>query len=708
MKVFRILSAVLMVIVIVVGIAAIVAWRNQDRIIKLVLARVQAQTGYKIVPQSSRLAFRSHLVVLLEKPHIYFNGVEVAKVDDVRAVIAFHAIFTSNGLPLYAIAMDHPQVRIPASLAGVTTHGFVKPDVQVAKQVDWMLDAVSDITARIEVVDGALSDVDGTPLIDHVSLTAYRQHRGPGHWPWLVTFGVGWNHTPFNGAILTGRFKLGNPPSLFSKAKAVFVHTKASNGAPASVSTPGSAPTVAPNPATTSNIASGQAPAPTTGAGASPAAASPAVIAPQIASSGVATPAASPEPGASSPLEMISSGRLTFHGFQLAPFHGPYGIQATGELEGSMRYALRQDGILFADTVTNAKQLTLQGKPFMAPVPLGDLMLHAAYRASMARLEMKKFTVTKNGAILFTGGGSMDQRYENSRTASVHVEGVRVALTQLAAWLRTLRAMPPALNDLAHRFGAGQLELSELVFNPRTAVKDWSARTLRDELTIHSAIIGASFDPPPSMKLAPIRQAGVAIEYEGGLVTLTQGSANVGRSTISDLNGEIQTARAPALISYDFHSQGDLDVGEIYSGQADVLKAIKPELASRITSVGGTSSYELDASGKISNFKWTAPDDYSLKISPESVEIAIKGSPSPIAFTAGDVEVRPGEVAINHIIAAPTMPHSGNALLNGTIITDRAPPTVRDFTADLHEFRAETWLPLALDTHQFAAKGAVG
>src|SRR5665213_1205772 len=109
MKVFRILIAILMVMVIVAGTAAIVAWRNQDRIVKLVLARVQAQTGYKIVPENFRLAFRSHLVVLLEKPHIYFNGAEVAKVDDLRAVIAFHTIFTSNGLPLYAVALDHPQ-----------------------------------------------------------------------------------------------------------------------------------------------------------------------------------------------------------------------------------------------------------------------------------------------------------------------------------------------------------------------------------------------------------------------------------------------------------------------------------------------------------------------------------------------------------------------------------------------------------------------
>ena len=622
MKLFRILTAGLMLVVIVTGGAAGIAWHNQDRLIQLVLSRIHAETGYNIVPSGARLALRSHLVVLLEKPRIYLNGVEVAQVDDLRAVIGFHAIFNSNGLPLYALALDHPQVRIPANLAGVTRHGFPKPDVEVANKVKWALDAISDVAQRIEIVDAALNDVDGTPLVDHITLTAYRQHRGPGKWPWMVNFDAGWKHAPFTGVVVTGRLRLGSAPGVVS--------------------------------------------------------------------------------------ELVSSGRLSFHGLELAPFQGPYGIQTTGQLAGSMRYALRQDGELFADTVSTGKQIVLKGKPFTAPIALGDVMLHAAYKASTQRLEMKEFTVTQHGAALFAGGGSIDQPYEDTRTAAIHVEGLRISLTQAAAWLRRLRAIPAPLNDFAHRFTAGQFQLSEVAFNPRTAVKDWTARTLRENLTIHTAVTAAGFNPPANLSLPPIRRADAAIEYAGGLVTLTQGSASLGRSVLSGITGEIGINRAPELISYQLHSRGRLDVGEIYPALAGVLKASEPDLAAKITAVSGTSAFDLGASGKISNLEWSAPGEYALKLSPERVELAIKGAPSAIAIKAGVVQLRPGSVAINQIIAAPTPPQSGNATLNGTIIADRTIPIFRDFTAELHGFRAETWLPLMLDPHQFAAKGAVG
>ena len=54
------------------------------------------------------------------------------------------------------------------------------------------------------------------------------------------------------------------------------------------------------------------------------------------------------------------------------------------------------------------------------------------------------------------------------------------------------------------------------------------------------------------------------------------------------------------------------------------------------------------------------------------------------------------------------MPQSGNAVLNGTIVTEQSHPIFQDFTADLHEIRIETWLPLILKPKQFGAEGAVG
>ena len=622
MKLVRLLFASLMVLVILAGSAALIAWHNQDRLIQLVLSRIHAQTGYNIVPAGTRLTIRSHLVVVLEKPQIYLNGVEVAQVDDLRAVIGIHAIFRRNGLPLYALALDRPRVHIPADMVGVTAHGFPKPDVHVANKLKWALDALSDVAQRIEIVDAALDDVNGAPLIDHLTLTAYRQHRGPDRSPWMLNFDAGWNHAPFNGVSVNGRLRLGNSPGVASS--------------------------------------------------------------------------------------MVSSGRVSFKGLELAPFQGPYGIEITGQLTGTMRYALRQDGVLFTDTVSAGMGLVLGGKPFAAPIALGDVMLHAASKVSTDRLELKQITVTRNGAALFTGGGSIDQPYEESRTAAFHIEGVRISATQAAAWLRTLRAMPVSVIDLANQFTAGQIDLSEVIFNPHSAVKDWTGRTLIENLTVHATINDGAYDPAPDLKIPTIRDASVAIEYAGSLISLTQGSASVGRSEVSGISGEIIFSHAPQVISYKVRGNGGIDAGEIYLALAEILRTNKPNLAAKIASVSGTAAFDVTASGKVSHLQWGAPDDYGLRLSPERVVVAIRDAPSAIAIEGGDVELRPGSVAVDQMIVAPISPQSGNAILNGTIDTEQPNPVFRNFTGEFHEIRVETWLPLVLDPGQFVAQGAVG
>lgn len=212
MRPLRIIIAVLLLAVIAVGVTAIVAWRSQERIIEAVLSGIATDTGYRIVPRGSRIAFSSHLVVVLKQPSVYLNGDEVARLDDLRASIRYRTIFKSTGLPLYDIVFNHPRVRITAKLAGLTPRGFPKPDVTMVERLKWMLDSISDVAQRIVIVNAVLHDMDGAPLVDRLSLTAYRQHRGPGEWPWMVSVEAGWSHAPFNGVTAAGKFRLGKSP----------------------------------------------------------------------------------------------------------------------------------------------------------------------------------------------------------------------------------------------------------------------------------------------------------------------------------------------------------------------------------------------------------------------------------------------------------------------------------------------------------------
>jgi len=212
MRFVRKLVASLLVVIIVAGGAAAIVLHNRAGIVRIVLAQINAATGLNIVPAGTHVAFGNHLVVRLVHPRIYLHGVEVARVDDLRAVISYHAIVHSNGLPLYALALDHPIFRVPASLAGVTPAGLPKPDVNAANRLLAALDALSGVTHRVELFNAVLHDVDGAPLIDNLTWVAYREHRRPGHWPWIMSFNAQWHHAPYDGLQLIGQVRLGAEP----------------------------------------------------------------------------------------------------------------------------------------------------------------------------------------------------------------------------------------------------------------------------------------------------------------------------------------------------------------------------------------------------------------------------------------------------------------------------------------------------------------
>ena len=621
MRPLRILIAGLCITVVVAGAAVGIALRNQAQLVQVVLSRIHAESGYEIVPKGVRLAFRSHLEVRLKQPIIYLNGTEVARVDGIRALIRYHAIFNTNGLPLYAIALDHPQVREPAQFEGLTPRGFPKPDVVVVKRLKWALDSVSDVAQRIEIVNAALRDVDGTPLVDRLTLTAYRQHRGPKAWPWMVTFEAGWNHAPFDGVVVAGKFRLGAEPGVAS--------------------------------------------------------------------------------------DMVATGAIRFHGLELTPFRGPYGIDTTGQVAGSMKFAMRQDGEVFGEGDASAGRLVLKGKPFAGPLALRNAVVHTAYKASLAQVELKEFRLTQNGALVLAGGGTIHQPYEDTRRASMHVEGVHVALTDVAAWMRLVRFVPASVNDLMRRFPSGQVAIIAAKFEPAIAVRDWSAQTLRESLTVRGNLTAVGFDAPPDMKLPSVRHVEAAIVYTGGLLTLTQASAELGKSTLTGVSAEVDLRRAPAVISYKLRGKGTFDAGELHPALNRIIITVNPDLAADIAGISGTSAIDLNASGEIADLSLSLPSDYTMKVSPKYVELAIKGAPTPIAVNGGTLQLQPGVVQINQLTGGLPARNDGSATLSGTILEGRPYPIFRNCVVEFREFRAETWVPLVVDFKEAAAQGPV-
>src|SRR5215471_2573155 len=98
----------------VLGLVAVVI-HNQAEIVSLVLRHIQDRTGYQILASDSRLRFGAHLDVAIDHPRILHDGQELFSSERIHALLSYHALIWSSGLPLRGVVVIRPQIRVPAA-----------------------------------------------------------------------------------------------------------------------------------------------------------------------------------------------------------------------------------------------------------------------------------------------------------------------------------------------------------------------------------------------------------------------------------------------------------------------------------------------------------------------------------------------------------------------------------------------------------------
>lgn len=512
MRFLRVLIAALMLAIIAAGVAITLALRNQKEIVAAVLAQINQRTGINIVPAAMQLSLRSHMTIILVRPAVFFNGKEVARLRDIRTVINYHALIFRNGLPLRALGLDNPQVRIPARVtAEVSPSDLPRLNEAVVKTVAADLDALSGVVRRIEVNRATVVDQDNVHLLDHFDATVFRQSWRPGVHPWLLSFDAGWDGAPLQGLHVAGNAWL------------------------------------------TSNPVQGQP---------------------------------------------ISQARIWFWGLALEHV-ALGGLAPSGQLWGSVHAALSSNGDLGGATDFEVKQLVLRGARLSKPLTLGDFSLHTAFAISVARAELSQVVVKSGGSQLFAASLGVDQPYDPKRSASFHLGGLKVALADLKRRLVAVRGLPDWLTNLAESVDRGTWELADAVFEPKDPVSKWTLKTLRDGLRAQATLTGLSFTTPPELKLPPVKDFNVQMSYAAGSLKLTQGSAEIGNSSLRTLSVTLNLGAKARKIAYDVNLQGVLDLAELYPAAAEVLARSQPALARRIEGVDGRAPCTLSATGTI-------------------------------------------------------------------------------------------------------------
>ena len=204
-------------LVLIAGSAALIAF-NQSRIVVYVLASVRNRTGVDIIPHSSSVHLSTHLIVVLDHPQVIANGHEIVKLKSLKAIISYHSIFTATGLPLYRLTAINPEITLPVEPSKAYTIPVPRPGPQVIDALNDVMHSLARIAWNVEALDATVHYADGTPLAEHVELTAYRTHREPNRW--RIAFDATMLTAQVSGAQVSGRVSAGTsnatPPGEFA------------------------------------------------------------------------------------------------------------------------------------------------------------------------------------------------------------------------------------------------------------------------------------------------------------------------------------------------------------------------------------------------------------------------------------------------------------------------------------------------------------
>ena len=199
------LSALILAIVLC-GSAALILF-NQSRIVVYVLASIRSRTGVDIIPRSTSVHLGTHLIVVLDEPQVIDNGREIVKLKSLRAIIGYHSIFVSTGLPLYRLTASSPEITLPVNSSQTAAVPMPRPGAPTVVALHDVLHALGRIAWRVETIDAKVRYADGPQLADHVGIVAYRTRRDPQLW--RLGFSGALLTSPVSGAQIAGKVLLG-------------------------------------------------------------------------------------------------------------------------------------------------------------------------------------------------------------------------------------------------------------------------------------------------------------------------------------------------------------------------------------------------------------------------------------------------------------------------------------------------------------------
>jgi hypothetical protein len=406
--------------------------------------------------------------------------------------------------------------------------------------------------------------------------------------------------------------------------------------------------------------------------------------------------------------QIVSNGELWFWNGRLDRSALP-GITVNGLVHGDATMALRGSGELDGHGNVAVDQLKVGGARVSKPIVLGNCSLKVPYAISARRAALTGVEVRSETTPIASGDLALDDPFGPNAALLAHLSGIRIDLAAFKARLAAVRTLPKPLVRLAAALLSGRVTVGGATY--QTTLKDaaWSAAALSGALELSARLEAVSLKLPDAAGLPALSQADAALSFAKGRLTLSQGSAALGRSSFQELSGSADLASGPRQVRYQLKGAGTLDLAELYPAATQLFPAVAAKASAHIERLDGDAAVRISASGSLDTSAPTPPAKYQATIDTGGINIAARDLPQPIALIGGSVILTPGNIELSGLmarIAKPNVP--GNVALNGNLAFDAGGFSLRQVAVEVHQLAVEQWLPLLVDPQDISARGPLG
>lgn len=382
-------------------------------------------------------------------------------------------------------------------------------------------------------------------------------------------------------------------------------------------------------------------------------------------------------------------------------------FSASAELGGEVELAVSVDAQTTGNFTLAMRDLVVDGPALSTSLMLGNFSSRGDYRVSQAQAELSNFELRHEQSPVLEARASVLTPYVSTRTVTFSASGIALELADSAKWLRSLRAVPLPVVQLAERIKSGTLMVNRASLNIPESLEKLNLQKLAQQVEIDAALTNVSYVPPPDLRLPPVYQFDAQVNYSGGVIRIRQATSQIGGSSFSDIRLDLDLLKAPDRIGYRLKLASWLDAGEVHGAARDFIERTQPWLRGQLLWVHGHTSIQLQANGTVEQLRLAIPQDYRVTADLGDVEFEFKQAPAAIWLNSGRVVLEPARISLNQVVAIP-LGETGSAVVNGVILPAAKPVQFRDFSAELHQLSSAKWVPLVVGPNQTAVSGPIG